>query len=76
MDERLARALRAEERRGKVTLQRGSLDDPPPRGETPLERLLAIWPLTLQVYMFAGKSVERLPRGEWPGEVIRPGAPA
>lgn len=37
---------------------------------TPEERLGRLWQLTCQVWAFAGKEIQRLPRHEWPIEIF------
>ncbi|MEM9557927.1 MAG: hypothetical protein AAGC60_26955 [Acidobacteriota bacterium] len=36
------------------------------------ERLAMVWPLTVEAWTLAGRSLERLPRSQWPGRILRP----
>lgn len=35
------------------------------------QRLEMMWPLALRAYSLAGHDIERRPRAQWPGRVIR-----
>ena len=76
-----ARARRASERRATwgpgEWVPLGTPKPPLHADATPAERLGRWWQLTCQVWAFAGKEIERIPRHEWPIEVfeIRAGRP-
>lgn len=48
-------------------------DDLPPVGRTVSERLQMVMELSLRGHLLAHGPVQRLPRAEWPGRVIRRG---
>ena len=73
-EDREARARRAAARRATwaapVCVALGAPESPSHDELSAEQRLAALWHLTLRIWSFAGRPVERVPRHELPGEVF------